>query len=271
MSDVLKRIVESKQGEVAARKAAFPLSELEARAKAQSPPRGFAARLRARAAAKEYGLIAELKKASPSGGLIRPDFDPAGLARAYQAGGAACLSVLTDGPFFHGADADLKAARAAVDLPVLRKDFIVDPYQVAESRAIGADCMLLILAALTDGLAAELEAAALGYGMDVLVEVHDADEMVRAHALQSRLIGINNRDLKTLRVDLAATESLAPLAPPGALLVSESGLSQPADLARMARCGVRCFLVGESLLRQGDPTAATRRLLAHPYRQVAAG
>ena len=212
-----------------------------------------------------------MEKASPSGGLIRPDFDPKALARAYQAGGAACLSVLTDGPFFQGSDADLRAARDAVDLPVLRKDFIIDPYQVAETRAIGADCVLLILAALTDALAAELEAAALDYGMDVLIEVHDAAEMKRAHALRSRLVGINNRDLKTLRVDLATSESLASKAPPGALVVSESGLSQPADLARMARCGVRCFLVGESLLRQGDLTAATKRLLAQPFQHAAAG
>jgi indole-3-glycerol phosphate synthase len=271
VADILQRIVASKRHEVAARKSAYPLSQLKARAKAQAPPRGFAARLGARAAAREYGLIAELKKASPSGGLIRPDFDPKALARAYQAGGAACLSVLTDGPFFQGSDADLRAAREVVELPVLRKDFIVDLYQVAESRAIGADCVLLILAALTDAEAAELEAAALEYGMDVLIEVHDAAEMMRVYAMRSRLVGINNRDLKTLRVDLATAESLVPLAPPAALLVSESGLSQPADLERLARCGVRCFLVGESLLRQGDVTAATRRLLAHPFQQAVAG
>jgi indole-3-glycerol phosphate synthase len=270
MPDILQRIVASKRQEVAARKSSVPLSQVKARAKAQSPPRGFAARLGARAA-KGYGLIAELKKASPSGGLIRPDFDPKALARAYQAGGASCLSVLTDGPFFQGSDADLRAARDAVDLPVLRKDFIVDPYQVAETRAIGADCVLLILAALADAEAAELEAAALDYGMDVLIEVHDAGEMKRAHRMKSRLVGINNRDLKTLRVDLATSESLAATAPPGALLVSESGLSQPADLARMARCGVRCFLVGESLLRQGDVAAATQRLIAQPFQHAAAG
>ncbi len=271
MPDILRRIVAAKRQEIAARKAAFPLPRVKARAKAQTPPRGFAARLSARAAANGYGLIAEIKKASPSGGLIRPDFDPQALARAYQAGGAACLSVLTDTRYFQGADADLGAARAAVELPVLRKDFIVDPYQVAESRAIGADCVLLILAALTDAEASALEAEALEYGMDVLVEVHDAGEMARAHALRSRLVGINNRDLKTLRVDLATTEALVPMSPPGALLVSESGLGQPADLQRMARGGVRCFLVGESLLRQGDIAAATSRLLAHPHRQAAAG
>jgi indole-3-glycerol phosphate synthase len=261
MSDTLARILRAKREEVARRRSARPLAELERRVRSASPPRGFAAALEAAVTAGRYGLIAEIKKASPSKGLIRADFDPAALACAYREGGATCLSVLTDGPYFQGSDADLMAARTAVDLPVLRKDFMIDPYQIAESRALGADCVLLIMAALNDREARELETAAVAYGMDVLLEVHDADELERALHLKSRLIGINNRDLKTLAVDLKTTETLAPQVPSDRILVAESGLAAPADLARMARAGTRCFLIGESLMRQADVAAATRALL----------
>jgi indole-3-glycerol phosphate synthase len=262
MSDTLARITADKRALVASRRTARPLAAVEAAARDASPPRGFADRLAEAVADGRYGLIAEIKKASPSKGLIRADFDPAGLARAYSDGGATCLSVLTDEPYFQGGDEYLVAARAAVDLPVLRKDFMVDPYQIAESRALGADCVLLIMAALSDAEAAELQAAAAGWRMDVLVEVHDAAELKRALRLPARLIGINNRNLKTLAVDLATTEKLAPSLPRDRLLVSESGLSTPADLARMYRAGASIFLVGESLMREADVTAATRRLLA---------
>lgn len=262
MSDILARIRADKREEVAARKRRTPLAELAAAARAQAPARGFAAALTAKVAAGGYGLIAEIKKASPSAGLIRPDFAPPALARAYREGGAACLSILTDTPYFQGMDEYLIQARAAVDLPCLRKDFMVDPWQVHESRALGADCILLIMAALDDGLAAELEAAATDLGMDVLVEVHDEAELERALRLDSRLIGVNNRNLKTMTTEIATTERLAAMLPAGRDLVAESGLKSAADLARLARCGARRFLIGESLMRHADVAAATRALLA---------
>jgi len=263
MADILSRIVAGKRIEIAAAQAKRPIGELERLARVQPPPRGFSAALDQAVAAHGYGLIAEIKKASPSAGLIRADFDPPTLASAYQEGGAACLSVLTDTPHFQGSEAHFRAARAAVRLPAIRKDFIVDPWQVAESRAMGADCILLILAALTDGDAAEFEAAALGYGMDVLVEVHDEAEFERALRLRSRLIGVNNRNLKTMVTDVATTERLAARLPKERVLVAESGLKSPADLARLARVGARRFLIGESLMRQADVAEATRALLAH--------
>ena len=259
----LERIRAYKMDEVAARKAARPQAEILAAARAAPPPRDFVDALR-RAATRGYGLVAEIKRASPSAGLIREDFDPAGLAAAYARGGAACLSVLTDGPSFQGADAYLGEARAACELPVLRKDFVVDPWQVAESRSLGADAVLVIMALLDDHAAAEIEAAAGEQRMAVLIEVHDEAELERAAQLSSPLLGINNRDLATFRTDLAVTRRLARLAPAERLLVSESGLSTPADLADLARYGTRCFLVGESLMRRADVEAATRALLADP-------
>ncbi len=264
MSGTLARICADKRKLVAARKARVPLGELEARARAAPARRDFHARLAARAAARALGLICEIKKASPSKGLIRKNFNPVTLARGYQDGGATCLSVLTDEPYFQGRDADLPAARAAVRLPVLRKDFLLDPYQIVESRGLGADCVLLIMAAVSDAQAAELEEVAEAQGLDVLVEVHDAEELERALALNSKLIGINNRNLKTLEVDLATTEDLAPRVPRDRLLVAESGLSTAADLARMGAVGVGAFLVGESLLRQPDVATATAALLEAP-------
>jgi indole-3-glycerol phosphate synthase len=260
MTDKLTEICDTKRSEVAARKAATSLSTLAARASEQTAPRGFEAALRARAATG-YALIAEIKKASPSKGLIRPDFQPADHARAYQAGGAACLSVLTDAPYFQGHEDYLVVARAACTLPVIRKDFMIDPWQCAEARAIGADAILIIVAALDDAQMAEIEAAAREQGMDVLVEVHNEAEMERAARLQSRLIGVNNRDLKRFVTDLATTERLAPLAPQGTLLVAESGINTHADILRLEQCGARTFLVGESLMRQSDVTAATKALL----------
>ncbi|MFM2301533.1 MAG: hypothetical protein RLZZ84_1269 [Pseudomonadota bacterium] len=260
MTDKLTEICDTKRAEVAARKPLASLGELDARAAMQTPPRGFRAALEAKSAAG-FALIAEIKKASPSKGLIRADFDPPAHARAYEAGGAACLSILTDAPYFQGHEDYLIAARAACNLPVLRKDFMVDPWQVAEARAIGADAILIIVAALDDALMAEIEAAAIERGMDVLVEVHNEAEMERAAQLRSRLIGVNNRDLKRFVTDIATTERLAPLAPAGTLLVSESGINGHADLVRLAGCGARTFLVGESLMRQADVEAATRALL----------
>jgi indole-3-glycerol phosphate synthase len=264
VSDVLKRICADKRAELAARRQARPESALEALAEEVEPPRGFHRALAAKAGSGGPALICEIKKASPSKGLIRKDFDPADLARAYRAGGASCLSVLTDGRYFQGKDDDLMAARAAADLPVLRKDFMLDPYQILESRALGADCVLLILAALGDTQAAELEAAARALDMDVLIEVHDEGELDRALRLASPLVGINNRNLKTLEVDLATCEALAPRVPAGRLVVAESGLATADDLARMQRAGAKAFLVGESLMRQGDVAAATAALIEAP-------
>ncbi len=261
MSDVLTLICEHKRDHVAARKQSHPLDRVEAAAREAAAPRGFSASLKSAVDAGGYGLIAEIKRASPSKGLIREDFDPAALARAYEAGGAACLSVLTD-VHFEGNDADLIHAWSAVDLPVLRKDFIIDPYQIAETRALGADCVLLIMAALTDAQAEELEATAVDFGLDVLLEVHDRDELARALKLKSPLIGINNRNLKTFDVDLSVTESLVDPIPADKTVVSESGISTPEDLARLSKAGVNCFLVGESLMREDDVEAATRALLA---------
>ena len=260
MTDRLAEICATKRDEVAARKLLVTLSELDERSRQQTPPRGFEAALRAKAA-NGFALIAEVKKASPSKGLIRADFDPAGHAAAYQAGGAACLSVLTDAPYFQGHEDYLIAARAACNLPVLRKDFMVDPWQVAEARRIGADAILIIVAALDDMQMAEIEAAARERGMDVLVEVHNEAELERAAQLKSRLIGVNNRDLKRFVTDLATTERLAVLAPAGSLLVSESGISSHGDLQRLAGHGIRTFLVGESLMRQADIAVATQLLL----------
>jgi indole-3-glycerol phosphate synthase len=260
MATVLDKILVATREEVERRRAATPLSALEAIAREQPAPRGFAAALTAKAKTG-HALIAEIKKASPSKGLIRADFDPPAHARAYEAGGAACLSVLTDAPWFQGDDAYLTAARAACRLPAIRKDFMVDPWQVAESRAIGADAILIIVAALDDGEMAEIEAAAIEHGLDALIEVHDEAELERALRLRSRLIGVNNRDLRDFSVDIGRTERLARLIPAGTQVVAESGLGSKAELDRLAEAGVHRFLVGETLMRQPDVAAATRMLL----------
>ncbi len=264
-TDALARICADTRAETVRRQRGTSLAALRARiASNADAPRGFVHALRQAAAARGFGLIAEIKKASPSGGLIRRDFDPPALARAYREGGAACLSVLTDTPHFQGDPAHLVAARAAVPLPVIRKDFILDPWQIYESRAMGADCVLLILAALDDAQAMNLEAVAADLGMDVLAEVHNREELGRALRLRTPLIGINNRNLKTLQTDLATTEGLAAEVPTDRFLVAESGIRAPADITRLAAAGARAFLVGESLLRQADVAAATRALLGHP-------
>jgi indole-3-glycerol phosphate synthase len=260
MTDTLTTILNTKREEVAARKAASTLADLAACASEQTAPRGFEAALRAKAETG-FALIAEIKKASPSKGLIRAHFDPPAHARAYEAGGATCLSILTDAPWFQGHEDYLIAARAACTLPVLRKDFMVDPWQCAEARAIGADAILIIVAALDDGLMAEIEIAAREHGMDVLVEVHNEAEMERAARLRSRLIGVNNRDLKRFVTDLGTTARLAPLAPEGTLLVAESGIGGHDDVLTLAKTGAKAFLVGQSLMRHDDVTAATRALL----------
>ncbi len=261
MSDILEKIAAYKRKDVAARRSARSYTDLEGAAFGASAPRGFKASLERRHAPGRLALIAEIKKASPSKGLIRADFDPPVLAQAYEAGGAACLSVLTDAPSFQGADAYLTAARAACTLPCIRKEFLVDGWQVAESRALGADAILVILAMVDDSLASELLSEAERFGMDALVEVHDEAEMARAGALGATLVGVNNRDLRTFEIDLTITEKLAAQAPENALLVTESGIFSAADAARLEGCGAKAMLVGESLMRQPDVTAATKALL----------
>lgn len=261
MSDILDEICNAKRAHIAKQMEEVPAAALNILANSASPPRGFADALKSRIAQGDYGLIAEIKRASPSKGLIREDFIPDVLAAAYEDGGATCLSVLTDTPYFQGENIYLKQARAACDLPVLRKDFMLDPYQVLESRAIGADCILLIMAALDDETAELLCDFAHDLGMDVLVETHDEAEIKRALEIDADLIGINNRNLKTLDVDIATTERLAPLVPEDRILISESGLYSKADLDRMAAAGALCFLVGESLMREHDVKAATQKLL----------